>query len=313
MKAEKTERLDVYQLVTDQMIAKLEVGTVPWVHYLKSGSNGYQSPKNLVTRKPYRGINLFLLGMSEFSSPWWLTFKQCNDLGGHVKKGEHGTIIVFWKRLDKPIDKDDHEPDEEEHDRPYFVLRYYRVFNVQQCEGLNLREVPTTETTEPSGFDPIAEAEALASHYLESAGAPKLEYLHYPQSASYAPFLDLIRIPEPRFFISPERYAKTKFHESVHSTGHQSRLNRQLDGDRSEYSREELVAEMGASMLCGLAGILDTTIDNSAAYIAGWLQVLKADKRAVIVAAGAAQKAADHILNSQASQAEQYAELPIAA
>jgi antirestriction protein ArdC len=103
------------------------------------------------------------------------------------KRGEHGTIIVFWKRLDASIDKDEHEPDEDEHDRPHFVLRYYRVFNFQQCEGLSLPEEQTTETSEPSGFDPSAEAEALVSRYLESPNAPKLEYLQYPRSASYSP------------------------------------------------------------------------------------------------------------------------------
>ena len=98
------EKFDVYEMVTNQIIQKLEMGVVPWVHYLKAGEpKGYQLPKNFVTRRPYRGINLFLLGMSEFSSPWWLTFKQCEAKGGHVRKGEHGTIIVFWKRLDQPV------------------------------------------------------------------------------------------------------------------------------------------------------------------------------------------------------------------
>src|ERR1700738_1094817 len=107
-----TEHFDVYQMVTDSMIAKLEAGTVPWVHYLKSGgTKGYQLPKNFVSKKAYKGINIFLLGMSEFTSPYWLTFNQCANLNGRIIKGQHGSIICFWKKLDRPAPNSDETED----------------------------------------------------------------------------------------------------------------------------------------------------------------------------------------------------------
>jgi antirestriction protein ArdC len=308
------EKFDVYQMVTDRVIEALERGTVPWIHYLRSGgSNGYRAPKNFVTKKAYRGINLFLLGMSEFSSPYFLTFKQCASLGGSVKKGEHGTVIVFWKRLDKPETDETHEPAEHEVDRPHFVLRYYRVFNVLQCTGLNVPEEPKTEPEEKEEpFTPIERAEAIALHYLNSGNAPKLRHIDGLNTACYCPSLDEVRMPLAKQFISPERYAEVKSHELVHSTSYASRLNRKLGakfGD-TNYAREELVAEMGASMICALGGIFERTIDDCASYIANWLGVLKSDKKAVVVAAGAAQRAVDLIAGDQS---EERHDLPLAA
>jgi antirestriction protein ArdC len=241
MKTEET--FDVYQLVTDQIIAKLEQGTVPWIHYLKSGPRGYQQPRNLVTKKPYRGVNIFLLGMSEFTSPYWATFRQINELGGRIRKGEHGTVILFWKRLDVKSN-DELEPEEHEHDRPHFVLRYYRVWNLEQTEGLTLTEEETT-TEEPEGdITPIERAEEIARSYLARPSAPRFTEVDYARTASYSPAFDVIMMPEPRFFISAERYAKTKMHETVHSSGHKSRLDRKFDevlSHQGEYGREELV------------------------------------------------------------------------
>jgi antirestriction protein ArdC len=312
-----TNKPDVYSLVTDRIIEKLEAGTIPWIHYLKSGPRGYQLPKNLVTKKPYKGINVFLLGMSEFSSPWWLTFNQCADLGGRIRKGEHGTIIVFWKRLDLPeSEHNEHSPEEHEHDRPYFVLRYYRVFNVQQCEGLRLPELETPAEAPIDDITPIERAEEIARSYLAQPNAPRFTEVDYARTASYSPIFDHITMAAPKFHISAEEYAAAKFHEMAHSTSHPTRLNRKLEGcagNRSEYSREELVAEMGASMLCALSGIFERTIENSAAYIQGWLSVLKADKKAVFVAAGKAQRAADFILNRIEQNSEPQAQLAMAA
>ncbi|SRR5260221_3706798 len=307
------EKLDVYQLVTDQIIAKLEQSIVPWIHYLKSGPRGHQSPKNLVTKKPYRGLNVLLLGMSEFTSPWWLTFHQCNDLGGRVRKNEHGTIILFWKRLDQPeADHDEQEPAEHEHDRPHFVLRYYRVWNSQQCDGLTIPE-PETSTLIEDDITPIERAEEIARSYLTRPNAPQFTEVDYARTASYSPVFDVITMAASKFHISAEEYAVAKFHEAIHSTSAPTRLNRKLEslnGNHSDYSREELVAELGASMLCALSGILDRTIDNSSAYISGWLKVLRSDKRAIVVAAGAAQRATDLICGDQ-KQAK--VELPMAA
>jgi len=308
MKTEKTERLDIYQLVTDQIIEKLEAGTVPWVHYLKTGgTKGYQLPKNFVSKKAYRGINIFLLGMSEFPSPYWLTFNQCANLGGSIRKGEHGSIIVFWKKIERD------EQEEGDDNRAHFVLRYYRVWNILQTQGLKLPE-PEAVTEEPSDVTPIEQAEEIAGSYFNRPDAPSFSEVAYARTASYSPASDTITMAAPKFFVSSEEYAAAKFHEMAHSVSDPRRMNIDLDKSgtaKSVYSRGELFAEMSASMLCGAVGILDRTIDNSASYLAGWLSVLKADKRAVIVAAGAAQKACDFILNAQA---EQHAEpLPLAA
>jgi antirestriction protein ArdC len=312
------EKLDVYQLVTDQIIAKLEAGVVPWVHYLKSGARGYQLPKNLVTKKPYRGINVFLLGMSEYSSPYWATFKQINELGGRIRKGEHGTIICFWRRLDQPeSEHNEHEPPEREHNRPHFVLRYYRVWSVLQCEGLKVpeEEKPVTELVDD--ITPIERAEKIARSYLVRPNAPEFSQVDYARTASYSPAFDVITMAAPRFYISAEEYAVCKFHEAVHSAFHPTRLNGKFEspnGNRSEYSRSELVAELGASMLSALSGILDRTIDNSAAYCSGWLKVLRSDKRAIVVAAGAAQRAVDFIYDEEkAEERSERERYPIAA
>jgi antirestriction protein ArdC len=306
MKAEKTEHLDVYELVTNQIIEKLEAGVVPWVHYLKSGPRGYQSPKNLVTKKAYRGINTLLLGMSEFTSPWWATFRQINEFGGQIRKGEHGTIIVFWKRLDQP--EAEHNENEPADDHPHFVLRYYRVWNSQQCDGL---KVPESEASAPIEDDitPIERAEEIASSYLARPDAPQFIEVDYARTASYSPAFHSITMAAPKFHVSAEEYAAAKFHEAAHSTA--KVLGRKLESrnsNRSEYSREELLAEISSSMLCALSGILERTIDNSASYISGWLSVLKADKRAIIVAAGAAQRATDLIYGEQTEH-----QLPMAA
>ena len=306
-----SEHFDVYQMVTDSVIAKLETGTVPWVHYLKSGgTKGYQLPKNFVSGKSYRGINIFLLGMSEFTSPYWVTFKQCSDLNGRIRKGEHGSIICFWKQIDRP---ESDEP-EDKHNKAHFVLRYYRVWNTQQCEGLNVPEPEAQAEESTDDITPIERAEEIARSYFGQPNAPKFSQVDYSKTASYSPAFDVITMAAPKFFISAEEYAAAKFHEMAHSVASEKRLNIKLDKSesaRSNYSRGELFAEMSASMLCGTVGILDRTIDNSASYISGWLSILKADKRAVVVAAGAASKACDYILDGQAVQ--QPEPLPLAA
>jgi antirestriction protein ArdC len=316
MKNEKTERLDVYQLITDQLIAKLEAGTIPWVHYLKTnGARGYQLPKNFVSKKPYRGINVLLLGMSEFTSPYWLTFKQCSDLGGSVRRGEHGSIICFWKQIDRSEAGHD-ESEEAEHNKAHFVLRYYRVWNVQQCEGLEVPE-PETQAEELDDITPIERAEEIARSYFGRPDAPSFSEVAYARTASYSPASDTVTMAASKFFVSSEEYAAAKFHEMAHSVSDPRRMNIDLDKSgtaKSVYSRSELFAEMSASMLCGITGILDRTIDNSASYLAGWLSVLKADKRAVIVAAGAAQRACDYILDQDhTAQQSEPQPLPLAA
>lgn len=282
-------RADAYQQVTDQVIAMLEAGTAPWHKPWKTETS---LPRSLSTGKPYRGINPFLLQVSAiaagYSSPWWATYKQIQERGGHVRKGARSTLITFWKQYTRKA----RTPDEEDHTA--YVLRAYRVFNTDQADGLVLPPV-AGHTTE---FDPIAACDEAISRYFATDG-PRL--MHGCSRACYSPSRDVVMMPERSSFDSPEAYYGALFHESTHSTGHHKRLARpdflelHAFGDPS-YSREELVAEMGAAFLSDHTGIAAVTLPNSASYLASWLRVLKSNSKLVVQAATQAQKAADLIL-----------------
>jgi antirestriction protein ArdC len=280
--------LDLYAEVTNQIVAMLERGVVPWRSpILGQGKAGH--PKNLESGKQYRGVNVFLLAFTAwaqgFGSAYWITFNQARQRGGSVKKGEKASMVVFWKEYEV-TDRETGEP------KKVPVLRYYNVFNAAQCDGI---EIPDAVKFEPLDFKPIEAAEAMVQGY---ADAPTIE--HGGQQACYRPLVDIVRMPEASRFASAEEYYSTLFHELGHSTGHSRRLDRKLDTDPKpfgtpDYGREELVAEMAAAFLCGHVGIRPAVIENQAAYLQGWLRQLKDDKRLVIAAASAAQKAADWI------------------
>ena len=271
-----------YDIITERIIAQLEAGTVPWC---KPWHGQAGMPKNLISNKQYRGINVFLLHCLGYESPYFLTFKQAKARGGHVCKGERGCPVVFWKWLDV-ADRESKEP------QRVPLLRYYTVFNVAQTEGI---EAPPVDVPERK-HTPIEAAECIAN---SMQSAPEIRHGH--NGACYSPLEDVVRMPRPEVFDNGERYYSTLFHELTHSTGHRSRLDRKLDSELAafgspDYSREELVAEMGAAFLCGEADILDTSIDQSAAYIDGWLSKLRNDRKLVVTAAAQAQKAADYVL-----------------
>lgn len=268
----------VYEIITNQILAELEKGEVPW-------RKPWQSlpPANLITKKPYRGINVFLLGFAGYGSQFWLTFNQAKQLGGNIRKGQHGTKIIFWKCKTRETESADGEIEE----RKSAFLRYYTVFNLEQTEGLKAL------LTLPPAF-PIESAEEIV------AGMPNPPAFEQDSRAAYIPSRDTVTTPSRAAFDSQAEYYSTLFHELVHSTGHGKRLGR--DGfdkiqpfGSEDYSKEELVAEMGSAMLCGIAGIEQATIGNSAAYLRGWINRLRADSRLVIAAARAAQEAADYI------------------
>lgn len=276
---------DVYQLITDRIIELLEQGTVPWHKPWRSAE---YAPQNLLSRKPYRGINAFLLGCLGYEEPFWLTFKQAKQLGGSVRKGEKSTPVVFWKWLEKR----DGETDEVER---LPLLKHYRVFHVSQCD-LPDGKVPVIEPSEETEFVPIEACERVVS---EMPNAPTIEV--GGGRACYQPGEDRVRMPKREAFARVEDYYATLFHELVHATGHTSRLNREGIRELSRfgsknYSQEELVAEVGAAFLCGHCGIAIATIENTASYIDGWLKKLRRDKKLVVQAAAQAQKAADHVL-----------------
>jgi antirestriction protein ArdC len=272
-----------YERITERITALLEQGTVPWRKPWKA-KTGW--PRNYVSQKSYRGINVFLLSAMSFESPCWLTYRQAAALGGNVRKGEKSCPVVFWKPMkieDKESGKDKTVP----------LLRLYHVFNTSQCDGLR-DALPTTETTVT-----VKPAEIVA-------GMPKPPLIkHGMISAFYSPPDDCVGMPSRERFETEEAYFGTLFHELVHSTGHESRLKRSTLGTQSGYGsdpycREELIAEMGSAFLCGHAEIIERTIDNSAAYIQHWLERIKEDKTLIVQAAAQAQKAADFILGRSA-------------
>ena len=269
-----------YDRITERIVSLLTQGTVPW-HKPWHVQTGL--PRNLITQKPYRGINVFLLMAMNYESPNWLTLRQANLLGGQIKPGEKSCPVVFWK----PMQVKDRESGE---DKKIPFLRLYHVFNVSQCTGL--KNIPPADDT---AFIQTLPAELVAN-------MPQRPVIRHGMAlASYSPASDVVNMPDHVRFESEDDYHATLFHELVHAVGHESRLNRasimERNGHGSEpYGKEELIAEMGSAFLCGYAGITDRTIHSSAAYLEGWLKQLKEDKTLIVHAAAQAQKAADFIL-----------------
>lgn len=285
-------RRDIYQEVTDSILAFIDRGNLPpWRCPIKRGAQGDGWPKSLATGKRYRGVNVFLLAISAwtagYSSDYWLTFKQAQQAGAKIRKGEKASLVLFWKRYAKT----DQESGEEV---TLPVLRHYNVFNAQQCEDLQPPDAAEVEA--PSTPTPIGAAEKIVEAF---ENPPTVE--HGGRSAAYYPREDKVRIASPQWFTSTEDYFATLYHEFAHATGHPTRLNRAVDTrphifGSPDYSREELVAEFGSAFLCAAAGISPATIEQSAAYIDGWRKRLQDDKKLVVQAAGLGQRAADHIL-----------------
>ncbi len=270
---------DVYSAVTDRIVAALESGVVPW---RKPWSTGSGMPVNIRNGRAYRGVNVLLLGLAGYSDPRWGTYKAIRECGGQVRRGEKGTRVILWKPTKS-------REDENGERRDYLLLRDYTVFNAEQCDGIE----PLTH--EQREHTPDAWSEQVVSSYCGNGG-PGL--FHGYSGAWYEPARDIVKMPDAGTFVSGASYYSVLFHELTHSTGHESRLKRiepALFGS-DPYAREELVAEIGAAMLAGLAGFVDETTDMSAAYIAGWLERLKDDRKLIVNAAAQAQKAVDLIV-----------------
>ncbi len=275
------KRASVYEQITERITHLLSQGNIPW-HKPWAIQTGL--PRNLVSKKPYRGINVFLLHAMGYESLYWLTFRQAQELGGNVRRGEKGCPVVFWKQLaveNKETGEKEKIP----------LLRFYHLFNINQCEGLsNLAAIAKTPVPTPAKPEAIVE------------GMPQRPAIrHGMRAAFYSPTEDFVGLPMRERFDHVDAYHATLFHELVHATGHASRLNRSTLTETAgfgsnPYCREELIAEMGAAFLCGQAGIAESIIQNSAAYVQGWLQQLQNDKKLIVQAAAQAQKAADFIL-----------------
>ena len=288
------KKQNLFEIVTNKIITALEGGRIPWRKTWK-----ISEPMNLVSKKAYRGLNNMLLSSSEFKSPYWLTFKQVQDLKGSIIKGSKSTLIVFWQ-----LNKKDEKAENVETEFNGFLLRYYLVFNLEQCilpdEVLKDAEIHL----ETKMNNERQEAEDVLKGYKN---APKVIFGNY--NPCYVPALDEVRLPNIVNFESSNEYYATLFHELVHSTGHANRLHRfsQVSFKGSElYSKEELVAEIGASFLNAHVGI-DDCFENTTAYLQSWLKVLKDDSKMIVFASSQATKAVDLILNKSYDQPDRQA------
>jgi len=280
-----TKKISVYDIVTEKIIKLLGEGIIPWQ------KPSTQTPAlNLVTKRPYEGINTMLLRYG-YTSPYWLTFAQAKKMGGYVNSGEKGTPIVWWSMFKK--DKKDVNGNTiltasgEAQQEVIPVLRYYTVFNTEQCT------LPEGKVPETPVRDDLTAVGSVVEHY---ADCPEIQYGNFA-SGSYSDDLDQIKMPVVENFDSEENFHAGLFHELVHSTRHIKRLNRKerKESFKAANGFEDLVAEIGSAFLCYETGI-ETTIPNQTAYIAEWLTALNADKRMIVYASSSAQKAVEHII-----------------
>lgn len=280
--------------ITARIIEQLEQGVVPWRRPWAVGNAGARSWS---TGKKYSLLNQLLLG----GGGTYITYNQAKACGGHVKKGAKGKRIYFWNFVTKTIEQEDGT--EVETDYPF--LKKYLVFNVRDCDGVPEKFLEEEEEERmPNGVTPSQYADALFADYCERVGVTyELDDLR--SVAYYSPTFDIISIPRAEQFYDTSEYYSTLFHEAVHSTGHASRLNRKLGGDRrsKDYAREELVAEIGACGMLQRVGLESPkSFSNSASYVDGWMKALSADKGAILYAAGRAEKAVRMICNDDVAE-----------
>ena len=285
----KGELRSGHDRVTERIIEQLEQGTVPW-HSPHTATVGF--PRNFQSGKDYRGINVMLLGMAGYVSPWFMTYKQTQERGGQVRRGEKGYFVIKYGTYTKE------DQDGQEEERGY--LKAYTVFNASQIDGVEFPEIERALSVDGGC---LTSAQAIVD------GMPNPPVIHEGRSVRtcYYPKDDSIDIPHRAHFESEKRFYKSLYHELTHASGAAKRLARktllenkgQVMGSLATYSKEELVAELGAAFLCAHAGIVIDDHENSAAYLDGWLKVLKqgSNRRWIVEAAGQAQKAVDYILN----------------
>lgn len=295
----KNSNFDLYEVVTEKILNDIEKsGKLSWVKPWKC-NNGGCYPMNGKTKKPYNGINFFLLQMYGFNSPYWLTYKQVTEMGGNVRKGEKGAMVVFWKINEySKVD----EATNEETINKVPILRYYNVFNVEQCENITISA--TAEKVEYSEHEKIDLCENIVNGYInryESLNSAVIE----SDRAFYRPSQDYVQMPLLKQFASPEAFYSVYFHELGHSTGHSSRLNRKevvstANFGSCDYGTEELVAELTSAFICAELGVSNETQErNSVAYLKNWKNAIKGDKKLFIMASQRASKSAKLILNKK--------------
>ena len=293
----RNNNTDAYQRITDYVINQLENGEIVW----QKGWNSLGLPKNIATNHHYWGWNIFFLNFVtsyfKYKTPYFITYKQALDKGGTIRKGEKGFQVVWWATIEDKrqlINDDDSEKS-----RVFRVPKVHTVFNLHQTHGI---EFPKIENQFRSITLKIYACENILKNM---PGIPSIK--HHGDKAYYNPINDTITMPQVERFHSDEAYYKTLFHELAHSTGHAKRLNRkeliEYDGfGKENYSKEELTAELTAAFLCAVCGIEQQIINNSTAYIQGWLKALENDQRLILKAATQAHAAADYIMNNTTEQ-----------
>ena len=279
---------DLYAEITDRMMDELNAGRIPWQ---KPWHAENALAISHTTGKPYSFLNQMLLN---FRPGEYVTFKQCTEEGGRIMKGEHGKHIVFWKWVDKKNGELILMPDGREVPEQVPILKCYTVFHIDQTDCIKPRwEQPVVDPASPD-----EKAERIIRDYVARSGVKFIS--KHSSHAFYRPSDDTVVVPEISQYDKTPEYYSTAYHELTHSTGHPGRLNRIADiaaFGSEEYSKEELIAEMGAAFLVSIAGLESReSFRNSAAYIQGWLKALSDDKRLVVAAAGAAEKAVKYIL-----------------
>lgn len=297
----------VYQVITDKFIEALEQGVIPWE---KPWSAVGLMPRNAISKKTYSGVNVLMLAMTAhmkgYVNPYWVTYKQATQLGGSVTTGEKSTPVTFWKvqyfhtetkeqLSGKKVAQMRKDPAQRNKFKTVPILRYYNVFNIEQCEDIDESKLPEV-TTSTYEHEPDVQAQSIVDTYIERE-AIKVDK---GPSAFYTPTTDSIVMPPIKAFPELSKYYSTWFHEMVHSTGSATRLNRDLNGNMrtQSYSKEELTAEIGASFLNHRCGFLENTIENSKAYIQSWIKRFREEDGAtyIVHAAGRAEKAVGFIV-----------------
>lgn len=286
---------NVYQMVTDRIVEEMKKGIIPWHRpWVCLGSE--EQAISYVSRKPYSLLNQLLLGRPGE----WLTWNQIHALGGSVKKGAKSGLVVFYTKLEIETETPEGEKDK----KTVPVLKWYRVYHQEDTEGIQSKLEPKTQDTEGKpALEPVSAAETIINDYLEREPELKFHSDKESGSAYYSPMTDTVVVPMLGQYQIVEEYYSTTFHELTHSTMKETRCNRRGEdraaafGD-SNYSREELVAELGSAMLCNRAG-LDSkkAFRNTVAYIQSWLKALKNDPKMIVWAASRAETAAKYILN----------------
>ena len=285
-------KASIYETVTNRILQQLEQGRIPW---RKTWSSGL--PKSLSTGREYRGVNVLILGTACYTSRYWVTYREAQRLGGHVRKGERATPVVYWKwRTDEDMQKLRDKTGKESF--APCVPFVSAVFNLDQVEQV-------TRPDDDGGRTPDRPLEIAAGVFDVMPDKPEIKHAATDQPC-YLPAVDRISMPKLSQFKNAESYYAVLYHELTHSTGHPKRLHRFEDGQSGQiekYSFEELVAEFGSAFLCGFAGISNPDTDLlQAGYIQGWMQALRNDSRLVLKAASAAQRAADYIRGKLATE-----------